>query len=222
MLPDTCVRSSILPALLIPARVPRERVFVGDGCDEETTGAETTHDLPPPVDGAPFMSSNVLAWDREGLEGRGFQGFVPFRRLPYEAVPAGAGVYVVYRTETSPPAFLDRSCGGHFKGKDPTESQGVLAGAWVPGAQVMNIGKVGAAAGSGRGLRKRLDEYRRFGEGRPVGHWGGRYIWQLSDSAELLVAWRTTPGDDPREVERALIAEFVLAYGRRPFANLRD
>jgi hypothetical protein len=30
------------------------------------------------------------------------------------------------------------------------------------------------------------------GRGELAGHWGGRYIWQLSDSADLIAAWKVT------------------------------
>jgi len=64
-----------------------------------------------------------------------------------------------------------------------------------------------------------LRQYREFGRGRPVEHWGGRLIWQLESHAELLVCWRTT-SEEPRQVEELMLAAFKDRYGRLPFANL--
>jgi hypothetical protein len=41
----------------------------------------------------------------------------------------------------------------------------------------------------------------------------------LVDAADLLVAWRETPGRVPREVEAEMIASFREAFGKPPFAN---
>ncbi len=161
-----------------------------------------------------------MQWNQSGLEAEGFTGFVLFSALPEAGVPVGAGVYVVYRNSDEPPAFLERSPAGHFEGRDPTVPTAVLKSAWVSGARVLNIGKAALGSSGRRGLSKRLNEYRRFGTGEPVAHRGGRYIWQMSDSSELLVAWRQTPLQDPRAVERTYIADFVRHYGKRPFANL--
>ena len=113
---------------------------------------------------------------------------------------------------TGEPTFLDANPGGRFKGRDPSVSSEALRANWVDGAEVVYIGKAD-------NLRRRLREFARFGEGKPIGHWGGRLIWQLADSAELVVAWTETPGRMPREVEVEMISAFRSAWGKPPFAN---
>jgi hypothetical protein len=60
----------------------------------------------------------------------------------------------------------------------------------------------------------------RFGQGERVGHGGGRYIWQLRESCDLLVCWKITALDSPRTVEKGLMNEFKQTHGKLPFTNL--
>ncbi|WP_241003000.1 hypothetical protein [Streptomyces sp. CB01881] len=159
---------------------------------------------------------------RDGLAERGFCGFAPFGEpgeLSDSEVPTEAGIHVVLRPTASRPEFLPVSTAGHFRGRDPSVAVEVLRAAWVEDAGILYVGKASAGRTGRRGLRKRLDEYRRHGAGQAVGHWGGRYIWQLRDSAALLVAWRPTAEQDPGDAEAGLIAEFMEVHGARPFAN---
>lgn len=154
------------------------------------------------------------------LDLSGFDGWVPFSALPAAGVPTGPGVYVIVRPHTDPPRFLDVSPAGHFKGKDPTEPVAALEALWVPGAHVVYIGKANLGTSGRRGLRKRLNEFRRSGAGEPVAHSGGRRIWQLADHAELLVGWQVTDDADADGTETEMIAAFRAHYGVRPFANM--
>jgi hypothetical protein len=54
---------------------------------------------------------------------------------------------------------------------------------------------------------------------RPPTHVVRRPLWQLSDSASLLVAWKATHGEDAEDVESTLISDFIDTYVSRPFAH---
>jgi hypothetical protein len=45
-----------------------------------------------------------------------------------------------------------------------------LAALWVPGSHIVYIGKANARVSGKRGLRKRLNKFRQYGAGAPVGH----------------------------------------------------
>ncbi|RZT07666.1 hypothetical protein EV589_5896 [Mycobacterium sp. BK558] len=158
----------------------------------------------------------------EPIDLSGFTGWVPFAALPTAAVPTDPGVYVVVRPTDEPPTFLHTSPAGHFKGKDPTVPVAELEALWVPGTRIVYIGKANAGRSGRRGLRKRLDEFRRSGAGEPVGHSGGRRIWQLADHADLVVGWRVTDDAAAAATETGLIAQFRAHHGLRPFANMRN
>ena len=151
-----------------------------------------------------------------------FTGWVPFTALPTAGVPTGPGVYVILRPTDDLPTFLDVSPAGHFKGTDPTVPVVELHELWVPGTRIVYIGKANHGSRGKRGLRKRLDEFRRFGAGEPVGHSGGRRLWQLADHADLLVGWRVTEDTEAAQIETDMITRFRAHHGHRPFANMRS
>lgn len=163
-------------------------------------------------------ATSTAPFSRQSLLADGFEGFVTFEALGSRAiddVPQSAGIYTVLRIAETPPTFLERSSGGRFKGREPAVPIAQLTSNWVDGSVVTYIGKA-------ENLCRRVRQYRDFGSGRPVGHWGGRYVWQLADSSDLLVAWRRCrKGETSRGLEAGLLAEFHTEHGRLPFANLR-
>ena len=128
------------------------------------------------------------------------------------------GVYFVLKNGIDK-TFLKESVGGHFKGKNPTAKHDVLENKWIEESDILYIGQAGGGNSSAT-LKKRLKQYMRFGQGEPVGHWGGRFIWQLKDNRDLLICWRPTPNEDPREIEKAMIESFESEFGKKPFANI--
>jgi hypothetical protein len=124
---------------------------------------------------------------------------------------------MVLRENGTAPVFLEKSTGGWFKGKDPSMSSDLLRARWLSDASIVYIGK----AASAKGLQGRLKQYLDFGEGKAIGHRGGRLIWQIEEAAKLVIAWRLVQeGQSARELEAKLLLEFEHVYGRLPFANL--
>lgn len=156
------------------------------------------------------------------LRALGFQGFHTVADLieDQSAIPEGPGVYAVLWTASEIPDFIEAGTGGWFKGRDPNVARQTLGANWVPTSAVVYLGKAAGGLSGRRGLRKRLSEFLLFGQGRPIAHRGGRYIWQIRQSAELVFCWVEVP-DGCEAVESRLLAEFVAQHGRLPFANLR-
>ena len=156
-------------------------------------------------------------FDRSSLQAQGFGGFVTFEQLWemwLDLMSKGAGVYAVLREKDAAPTFLDRNPGGWFKDRDPTVPIEMLEAKWVEAAYPIYFGKAD-------NLQRRLKEYARFGRGEKVAHWGGRYIWQLADSADLVVAWKKCEEDEfALTLESQLLEEFRVHYGALPFANI--
>jgi len=153
----------------------------------------------------------------------GFLGFEEVQSLMNNNcsnVPHKKGVYFVIKYD-DPPEFFMKSVGGNFKRKDPTVPIERLQRKWVNNTLVVYIGQSGGGTSS-ENLNSRLNTYMSFGQSNPVGHWGGRLIWQLKHNRKLKICWKSTPDQDPREVEKGLIKDFEDHYGNKPFANIRS
>jgi len=154
----------------------------------------------------------------------GFSGFASISYLQESEcidVPIIRGVYLVLYIPNTKPIFLEESVGGHFNGNNPTVSIERLNNKWINNVKVIYIGKAGGENNQAT-LRSRIGCYMRFGQGTPVGHWGGRFIWQIANSNSLKICWKPTPNENPREIESELILEFKRQNNDRlPFANLR-
>lgn len=145
----------------------------------------------------------------------GFSGFIPVSELRgnTKVIPECGGVYIVVRESDNEPEFLAVGTGGFFKRKNPNVSIEELEANYVADSKVVYIGKAAS-------LRKRICQLLRFGAGSAVGHWGGRYLWQLADSDKLIIAWKSTPAVVPRTEELRMLNDYVSLHGRLPFANL--
>ncbi len=158
----------------------------------------------------------------KALRLEGWTGFYRVHQISSECaeIPEQKGVYLVVCDRQTCPDILSKSVGGWFKKRDPTVSPKQLEQRWIVGTSILYIGQTGGGRSS-ENLRKRLKTFLKFGSGLPVGHWGGRLIWQLSSSSEFILCWKETPKSNPQQEELALLDDFIGVHKRLPFANLK-
>jgi hypothetical protein len=157
----------------------------------------------------------------------GFSGFIPIEKLlnSCEGVPRKPGVYIVSVPKGFAPKFLQKSLvfpypkkrkNGGVKVEDPSESVEKLKKKWVAGTTVIYIGQT-----TKQTLKKRLEQYMRFGRSKSINHEGGKFIWQLENVHSCPIAWTVLAKENPKAAERYLLEHFKEQYGRFPFANHR-
>lgn len=157
----------------------------------------------------------------EYLKKLGFVGFKSVAELNNnpDHLPNQMGVYLVLNMSNEKIEFLTKGVGGFFKDKDPNISISDLNTNWVENCYTIYIGKAGGLNGNAT-LRSRVKQYLKFGQGKNVGHYGGRLIWQLKNHSDLIFCWLPLKKIEPRELEKRMLVEFIEQYGKRPFANL--
>jgi hypothetical protein len=160
---------------------------------------------------------DLMLKQTEDLKLLGFEGFITIKDLPEQIslITSSPGVYLILRPKTQSPDFLSIGSGGHFKYRVPNVPISDLQKNWVDDSIILYIGR-------SKSLNKRIKQCMKFGQGRKIGHWGGRYIWQLKDAQDLIVCWKPTE-ENPQNLKQQLIQDFKKEHnGRRPFANLKD
>jgi hypothetical protein len=158
--------------------------------------------------------------NRQALREDGFAGFRAFEELEINRIPQAPGIFAVLKPDDFQVQFLAKSTAGVFKKKNPSLTQAALAVEWVDGADVLYMGKAGPGSKGNRGLRRQIQEFMDFGEGKPPGHWDGRLIWQLANAKSLLIAWKELPAVGLSQAEADYHRGFREEFGRLPYANL--
>ncbi|MCC6651503.1 MAG: hypothetical protein IT348_10190 [Candidatus Eisenbacteria bacterium] len=158
----------------------------------------------------------------DDLREYGFVGFrttVQLREEDCMSIPSDSGAWVVLREWTTPPKFMPKSSAGIWRRQSPTVSPEELAAKWVEDACVLYIGHAPGPGVRNR-LQQRIKRFIRFGTGKAVAHWSGRYIWQLSGAAALRFAWYPCDKRDSDPLVNRMFKAFDERYGTLPFANL--
>ena len=167
-----------------PTDVPDHNVAGADRARSSTPRGPTGRDATPVAFREGHRTDTLT---RAGLMARGFAGFERFKGTVLEGVPAQAGVYVVLRRAGLTTCIPHPQPSGLVQRSEPTVPVGELEMAWPDSAHCVYVGKAGPGNTGKRGLRRRIKEFRQYGDGRQVAHQGGRRIWQLADADDFII-----------------------------------
>ncbi len=163
----------------------------------------------------------MLPETKEQLTNYGFRGFKKIKYLINECkeIPHLKGVFLIlnYSEDIK---FLEKSTGGFFKSKDPNINILTLESRWVNETSILCIGSAGSDFEKTT-LNSKIKKYLNFGTGKASGHFfWGRYVWQIENASELLIAWKPLPTKEDCELEKTkLNNEFIKKYLKSPFAT---
>ena len=164
-----------------------------------------------------FLTKTNFQELKQVLERNGFEGFKTIEKLTNNNdAPFQKGVYMILRDSESEPIFIGCGTGGYYKGKNPNVSISKLSQNWVENSPILYIGETADT------LNKRLSDCMCFGQGEPVRHWGGRFIWQLKDAQKLVVCWKILKDKNPKDEKYYLLKAFKDIYKKLPFANCKS
>lgn len=186
-------------------------------------------EVPPTIISTPINSPKIFPIpinidynNIESIKNSGFEGFAKIGDIQHDMskIPNDKGIYLIIWSNSAKPKFVVQGTGGYFKSKNPNVLLAELENNWVDNTQVIYIGKAGGE-GVKSTLKSRINEYLKFGQGKAIGHQGGRFIWQIENNQDLIVCWKTLKDDEPSDMEKDLIKDFIAQYGKLPFANLK-
>lgn len=126
------------------------------------------------------------------------------------------GIYIVKVTEGHVPNFLYNTTAiRDYLGRDMLYRVTVLSDKYSKGDKaVLYIGKAG---GVNHSLDKRIRQLVKYGAGEVKNHRGGRAIWQIQNSRDLLLGYLEC--EQPEIYEKKLLIEYKEKYGVLPVAN---
>lgn len=131
-------------------------------------------------------------------------------------IPAAPGIYLV---------------GVPFDGFEPNISDATTGPRFVKGRSMLypasklkekfNLSdKRCLYIGESDNLQHRITLFLQYGRGEDVPHRGGRAIWQIANSDELILAWCPCPNHE--NVKSALLASYRQSFGVLPMANQKS
>ncbi|MDD2476938.1 MAG: hypothetical protein PHI32_13645 [Dysgonamonadaceae bacterium] len=148
-----------------------------------------------------------------------FLNFYTFENLwlnGFRSIPNEKGIYIVMVPEQFDVQFLENTTAiTTHNGKNLLYPACDLRTKY--NSSDRKILYVGKAGGENNKLRQRIRQYVKYGYGEANNHRGGRAIWQIKNSEQLLIGYHIC--EKPRDEESILLAEYYSKYGTFPVAN---